>query len=191
MLAAYKPRDTVILESELCVERPIEPPELVRLSDPAMLVFTDFASVCPETITTDKTIKEALHKMKCLGIRLLIVVNEKKHMIGLLSAYQVMGADPIRLGVHDRMDHSQVTVGMVMQPGNQIKMLDIHHLRDAKVGHIVATLNHLEQYYLLVVENNTVRGLFSASQVSRQLGKNILDLERPAHSLAEVIRGLG
>jgi CBS-domain-containing membrane protein len=156
-----------------------------------MLVFTDFASVYPVTVTADTTIEHALEKMKRWRVRLLIVVNRQHRVIGLISADQIMGDGPIRLAEDYRLDHSQITVAMLMQPQSAIRVLELGHLRDARVGHIVATLHDLEQKYVLVVDDGAVCGLFSASQISRQLGRNILDDEVPAHSLAEMVHSLG
>ena len=191
MLPDYSPRDTVTLPADLTLEHPERPPELVHLGDPAMLVFTDFSRVSPATIGADSTIETALSQMKRLNVRLLIVVDPQRHMIGLINAYHIMGSAPVRLETVDQLDHGQVTVKMLMQPASQIRALEIQHLRDARVGHIVATLKDLEQLYLLVVDDRVIRGLFSASQISKQLGRDIIDLEEPAHSLAELVREIG
>jgi len=191
MQPAYTPRDCIPLQTNLPIERPEQPPELVHFHDSAMQVFTDFTRVYPVTITADRTIDYALHKMKNSGVRLLLVVDKKHHMIGLISAYQIMGDDPVRLAQDRQLDHSQITVGMLMQPQKDIKVLELSHLRDARVGHIVATLHQLEQKYMIVVDQGNVSGLFSASQISRQLGRKILEEEMPAHSLAEMVHSIG
>jgi len=191
MQPAYTFRDCIPLQTNLQIEHPEEPPELVHFHDSAMLVFTDFSRVYPVTITPDRTIDYALHKMKNLGVRLLLVVDKKHRLIGLISADKIMGDDPVRLAEDKQLDHSQITVAMLMQPQRDIQVLESSHLRDARVGHIVATLHHLEQKYVLVVDHGAVNGLFSASQISKQLGRNILQEEMPAHSLAEMVHSIG
>ena len=191
MQPAYTPRDCIPLQSNLPIEHPEQPPELVHFHDSAMQVFTDFTRVYPVTITSDRTIDYALHKMKNSGVRLLLVVDKKQRMIGLISAYQIMGDDPVRLAEDRQLDHGQITVGMLMQPQSDIKVLELSHLRDARVGHIVATLHRLEQKYLIVVDQGHVSGLFSARQISKQLGRRILEEEMPAHSLAEMVHSIG
>lgn len=191
MLSAYTPRDSIPLQANLQIESPEEPPELVHFHDPAMLVFTDFSRVYPVTTTSDRSIDYALQKMKNAGVRLLLVVNKKHRMIGLISADQIMGDDPVRLAENNQLDHSQITVGMLMQPQREIHVLEMSHLRDARVGHIVATLHTLGQKHMLVVDQGMIRGLFSCSQISRQLGRNIVDEESPAHTLAEMVHSIG
>ena len=191
MQEAYTHRDCISLQASLPIERPEEPPELVHFHDSAMLVFTDFARVYPVTTTADRTIDYALYKMKKTGVRLLLVVDKKHRMIGLISADKIMGDDPVRLAEDKQLDHNQITVAMLMQPQKDIQVLESSHLRDARVGHIIATLHRLEQKYLLVVDHGTVSGLFSANQISKQLGRNILQDEMPAHSLAEMVHSIG
>ena len=191
MQPAYTPRDCIPLQTNLPIERPEQPPELVHFHDSAMQVFTDFARVYPVTVTADRTIDYALHKMKNSGVRLLLVVDKKHHMIGLISAYQIMGDDPVRLAEDRQLDHGQIMVGMLMQPQSDIKVLEFSHLRDARVGHIVATLHQLEQRYMIVVDQGIISGMFSASQISKQLGRKILEEEMPAHSLAEMVHSIG
>ncbi len=84
-------------------------------------------------------------------------------------------------------------------------------VRNAQVGHIVATLRALEQRHLLVVQSanengepadveampsigsgkQVVRGLFSSAQIGRQLRVDVDEIMTPAHSLAEIQRGMG
>ena len=110
MQTAYTPRDCIPLQANLPIDRPEQPPELVHFHDSAMQVFTDFTRVYPVTITSDRTIDYALHKMKNSGVRLLLVVDKKHRMIGLISADKIMGDDPVRLARNKRLDHSQITV---------------------------------------------------------------------------------
>ena len=191
MQPAYISRDCIPLQAKLSIERPEEPPELVHFHDSAMLVFSDFARVYPVTITADRTIDYALHKMKNSGVRLLLVVDKKHRLIGLITADKIMGDDPVRLAEDRQIDHSHITVAMLMQPQRDIQVLESSHLRDARVGHIVATLHRLEQKHLLVVDHGSISGLFSSSQISKQLGRNILHEEMPAHSLAEMVHSIG
>jgi len=191
MQTAYTPRDCISLQANLPIERPEQPHELVHFHDSAMQVFTDFTRVYPVTIIADRTIDYALHKMKNSGVRLLLVVDKKHRMTGLISAYQIMGDEPVKLAEDRQLDHSRITVAMLMQPQKDIKALELSHLRDTRVGHIVATLHQLEQKYMIVVDQGNVSGLFSANQISRQLGRKILQEEMPAHALAEMVHSIG
>jgi len=190
MISDYAPRACVPVREHMSIEHPEDLPELVHYSDNALLVFTDFTRVVPVMTGTDTSINIATKQMKNAGVRLLLVVDKAGKLVGLISADDIMGDRPIRIAKDHGIDHSDVTVAMLMKPLAKILALDMEHLRDAKVGHIVATLLELEQKHLLVMDGDVVSGLFSASQISRQLGLNLMDGVNPAHSLAEMLHGL-
>jgi len=188
----FAPRDTVPLQSGAVVTHPDELPELVHMNDPATTVFTDFVREQPATIAPDVNIDQALTQMKHSGNCVLLVIDEDQRLLGEISADDIMGDKPVRLTESTRMGRDKITVKMIMTPGSHIRVLEIEHLRDARVGHIIATLHALESGHILVVENShSIRGVFSAMQIGRQLGRNILDDETPAHNLAEIVHSLG
>jgi hypothetical protein len=96
-----------------------------------------------------------------------------------------------------------------MKPRDQIEALNMLSVRNVQVGHIVATLRALEQRYLLVVQTEdymeggdddaepphagkqVVRGLFSSTQIGRQLRVDVDEIMTAAHSLAEIRHGIG
>jgi CBS-domain-containing membrane protein len=187
----YAPRVCVPLQSETTVESPSEMPELVHMNEPAMLVFTDFTRVKPVTTAADAPIDLALKAMKTAGIRLLLVTDDNDTVIGQITADEILGDEPIRLQQTGRMDRSEILVSAVMTPLAEIRVMEWSHMKDAKVGHIVATLHQMERGHLLVVEGSRVRGLFSASQITRQTGREVMETALPAHSFAEIVHTLG
>ncbi|MDH3637536.1 MAG: CBS domain-containing protein [Gammaproteobacteria bacterium] len=171
---------------------PQDPPELVHLDSPALDVMTDFELVRPITITPDTTISRALERMKKAGVRLLLVTDERDEIIGMITAYDIQGEKPIKYAEEYRVENSALTVRMIMTPLDQIQVLNMLSVRDSQVGHIIETLRELEQQHVLAVEiddvgQQRVRGLFSASQISKYLGRDIFEAEHVAHSLAEMV----
>lgn len=78
-----------------------------------------------------------------------------------------------------------------MHPLGDIDMLDFADVRHASVDDMVATLKKLGRQHVLVVENDArtqrqlVRGVFSATQIGRQLGIEIPTFEI-ARTFAEI-----
>jgi hypothetical protein len=71
-----------------------------------------------------------------------------------------------------------VMVRDIMTPQERLEVLDMAEVRASKVGHVVATLRKAGRQHALVVESDgrsrqIVRGLFSATQIARQLGATI------------------
>lgn len=187
----YAPRICVPLQAEMTLESPLELPELVHMNEPAMLVFTDFSLIKPVTTSADAPIDFALEAMKKAGIRLLLVTDDNDAVIGQVGADEILGDEPIRLQQISRMDRSEILVSAVMMPLADIRVMEWSHMKGAKVGHIVATLHQMERAHLLVVEGSKVRGLFSASQITKQTGQEVMETVLPAHSFAEIVHTLG
>ena len=74
---------------------------------------------------------------------------------------------------------------------NAIDVLDIDVIRHVEVGHVIATLKDVGRQHALVVDRDPltheefVRGIFSATQIGRQLGMPIATFE-VAHTFAEI-----
>ncbi|MDN5851003.1 MAG: CBS domain-containing protein [Nitrococcus sp.] len=178
-------------------EHPAEPPEFVHWNSPAVEVMTDFRIVHPITIRPDVSIEMALEKMKQAGVRLLLVINEQQEIIGVITARDIQGERPVKLVQESRIPHSAIRVDTIMTPQSEIIGLNMISVRNAVVGHIVETLRQLECQHILVLEIDdvskaqTVRGLYSSSQIRRQLGEKVLADIVPAHSLAEMQHEIG
>jgi hypothetical protein len=58
-----------------------------------------------------------------------------------------------------------------MTPAPRLEALDFRDVRAAKVGHVVATLRQSGRQHALVTDpDGRIRGIFSATQIARQLG---------------------
>ncbi len=172
--------------------RPPELPRLVHLDSPALDVMTDFRVVHAVTIGPGVSIDEALETMKTRGVRLLLVIGENDHILGLITAKDIQGEMPIKIAQESRILHSEITVEAVMTPRSSIGVLNMLSVRNAQVGHIVATLQALARQHALVVDvdpktkGQCVRGIFSTTQISKQLGVNAAEVVTRDSSLAEI-----
>ena len=172
--------------------RPPELPRLVHLDSPALDVMTDFRVVHVVTTSPDVSIDEALDTMKIRGVRLLLVTAGNDEIVGLITATDIQGEKPIKIAQESRIPHSAITVEAVMTPQSAIEVLNMLSVRNAQVGHIVANLQALARQHALVVEVDPdtkaqrVRGIFSTSQISKQLGVNAAEIVARDSSLAEI-----
>lgn len=192
----YAPRNSVSLYENARLLYPDVKQEHVQLTDSATVVFTDFHKVTPVTASPETSVDAVLDKMKQNGVRLLLVVSVEEQVMGIVTTTDVLGDKPIRVAKETGVEHTKILVSDVMTPHRSITALEMDYLRDACVGHIVATFHQLERRHLLVVDTNErgqhdVRGLFSATQISKQLGYDIVDQVVPAHSLAEMVQRIG
>ena len=170
----YHPLETLPLQAGVNVTRPVEPPRLVHLDDPATDVMTDFSKVIPITTTADATIDDALEIMKNQGVRLLLVMNAEEQIIGIITAADIQGNKPIERVQELRISHADITVAMIMTPQSDIQGLPLAQVKHFQVGHIAETLRQLECLHILVMDSDannkqTVCGLFAISQIRKQL----------------------
>jgi len=152
---------------------------LVRADSPAMCVMTDFKQVSVATIDPDATLAQANQTMISRGVRLLLVVNRDDEVLGLITSRDTSGEKPIQLVQQTGTKFNELLVRDLMCPRDRIDLIDSRDVLTAKVADIVATLKALHRQHALVGERDPVggkvriRGIFSATQIGRQLGAAI------------------
>jgi CBS domain-containing protein len=169
--------------------------------------MTDFRKVKALTVMPHISIDEALEEMKWVQVYVgselcsvhvcnLLVTDEAREIIGLITSEDIRGEKPIEIA-HDRgIRHTEVTVEMLMIPLAEISALDIVAVRKARVADILETMREGGCRHLLVVEQDEetkqrVRGVFSRSQICRQLAEDVKEDVGPCHSFAELAHELG
>lgn len=170
-------------------------PERVTLDSPAVSVMTDLQSVNAVVIQADDTINEANSRMLQRSVRLLLVLDHARKVEGLITATDTLGEKPVRVVAERHCRRDEVLVREIMTPQSRLEVLDFEEVSHAKVGHVIATLKRAGRQHAIVVEfdrsgGQLVRGLFSTSQIGRQLGAAIQTSE-VARSFAEIEAALG
>lgn len=150
-------------------------PDRVSLEHSALDVLTDFDRITAVIILAGDTLDEAHRRMIQRGIRLLLVVDQDRRVVGVITATDILGEKPVQTLVERGIRREELTVRDIMTPQERLEVLHYEDVRVAKVGHIVATLQKSGRQHALVVDvsgdgRHTVRGVFSATQIARQLG---------------------
>ena len=153
-------------------------PEVVRHDSPATDVMTDLTRVVAVIILSGDSVDEAHHRMIQCGVRLLLVVDQDRRVHGVITANDVLGEKPVTVAVQRGVPHSEVQVRDVMTPAEALQVLSYADVAGATVGHIIASLKAAGRQHGLVVDEDAkgrqrVRGIFSATQIARQLGVSI------------------
>lgn len=179
MLRDYLPLSSTLLEPAVAYAQPTQPvPDKVSLDDPATSVMTDLTRITAVIILPGDPADEAHRRMIQRGVRLLLVVDQDRKVVGLITATDILGEKPVLVGSQRGLRREEVMVRDIMTPQERLEVLDMADVRTAKVGHIVATLRKSGRQHAMVVDRDrnsrqTVRGLFSATQIARQLGATI------------------
>jgi CBS-domain-containing membrane protein len=173
-----------------CV-RPVQAlPERVKLSDSAIDVMTDLTKVSVITVRAKTSMDKANAKMIRYGVRMLLVLDDNEQVAGLLTASDVLGEKPMRFLQNMGGTHADIMVRDIMSTVREIEALKIEDVRNSKVGNIVASLKKAHRQHALVVSEaadgrQSVCGLFSITQIARQLGAQVQSFEL-ARTFAEI-----
>jgi CBS domain-containing protein len=182
----YSPLTLVLLEPGARVAEPMTPGR-VTLDDPAFSVMTDLREVSAATTTPGETMGQAHAQMIRRGVRLLFVLDPDGAVVGVITATDLLGEKPMRF-MHSRgVSHAEIQVEDLMTPASMLEALPLIEVAQMRVGHVVATLKKVRRQHLMVAEEGgrRIRGLFSASQVARQLGVELQTFE-VAQSFADI-----
>jgi CBS domain containing-hemolysin-like protein len=168
-----------------------ELPAQVKEHSPAILVMTDLRHQIAITVEPNVSIDWALQRMKAAGVRLLFVVNSAKQILGLITSNDILGEKPIQFHQELHLRYEEIMVRDIMTPQNALEVLMMEEVLRATVGDIVATLQDVGRRHALVLDNDvrtgqdSIRGIFSATQISKQLNQPI-ETSGVAHTFAEV-----
>lgn len=165
----------------------------VSLDQPALSVMTDFAVVTAHTILPLESIEAARTKMIHHGVRLLLVTDDQNQILGLITSTDLTSERPMQVIQTQGIRHADVLVKDVMTPREKLEVICMDDLQTAKVGDVVSTLKGQGRQHALVVErqadrSQVLRGMFSASQIGRQLDMTIHTVP-VARSFADIAQG--
>lgn len=191
MIKEYSALQSSLLKTGSSFVRPIHKlPEHVQLSDPAMSVMTDLSKVSVVSTHAMTSMDKANAKMIRYGVRLLLVLDDNDQVAGLLTATDVLGEKPMRFLQNMGGTHADILVRDIMTSQRELEALKVEDVEKAQVGHIIATLKASHRQHAMVVAENAdgkqaVCGLFSVTQIARQLGAQVQSLEL-ARTFAEI-----
>jgi len=196
MKREYHPLDAHPLQIGARYHQPGEEPERVRIDSPALAVMTDLRQIPAATIDLEAPLDAANRFMIRRAVRLLLVTDDERLVLGLITANDILGEKPVQFALERGIMRQEIRVRDIMTPREQLEVLLYADLVHAEVGHIVATLKHAGRQHALVTDLGkdgkvqAVRGIFSASQIARQLGVAIQTTE-VAQTFAEIGAALG
>lgn len=191
MIKEYSPLQSTPLKTGSSFVRPVQAlPEKVKLGDAATDVMTDLSKVSVVSVRAKTSMDKANAKMIKYGVRMLLVLDDNEQIAGLLTATDVLGEKPMRFLQNMGGTHADIMVRDIMTTQRELEVLKIDNVRNAKVGEIVATLKKSHRQHALVVAEGAdgkqaLCGLFSITQIARQLGAQVQSFEL-AHTFAEI-----
>jgi CBS domain-containing protein len=154
-------------------------PVMLQLDDPAIKAMTDLQRVKAITVSLDSSIEFAMELMEHAGIRMLVVIDQSGMLAGLITARDIMGEKPLSIMTRDRVKRGEILVRQVMTPRDQLNPFNFRDVERASVRDVIVQLRNAVRQHAIVLEaqdngkNYFVRGIFSITQIGRQLGMDI------------------
>jgi len=148
----------------------------VDAGSPAVEVMTDLHRVPAATITASMALDHVQQAMVMRGVRMLLVVDSHRMVKGLVTAHDLLGERPVAVAQAHGVTPAELTVADIMTPVTTIEAYTLRDVLNASVGDVVTALRNTGRQHALVIEPITrgkppaVRGIFSASQIARQMG---------------------
>jgi CBS-domain-containing membrane protein len=187
----YAPIASQPMRAGAIVRQPaLDPAPPITDDDPALSVMTDLTRVPAVLVDPEVDIEAAMRIMIRRNVRSLFVANVDNEILGLLTATDLLGEKPLQHIQQFGGRRRDIRVRELMTPHARLEVLPMSAVARARVGHVVATLLHAGRQHAMVVEDDAdgcqvVRGVFSASQLEKQLGRPIA-AGAVAHSFAEI-----
>jgi len=133
--------------------------------------MTDLARAMPATIRPQAPVGGANQFMIARGVRLLLVVDDAEAVLGVITATDILGEKPMVVATDRGLRRDELTVADVMTPATRVEVIALADVESARVGHVLETLRRAGRQHALVTDfERMVRGIFSVSQIARQLG---------------------
>lgn len=179
MLSDYPPLQLHALTPGAVISQPdLLQTRHLKANDPALKVMTDLRATSAVTVAPEAGIDAAEARMRRRGVSMLFVLDSEGALEGLVTAGDILGEKPLQIIERQGGVHREILVADIMTPCAQLEVLKLADVLGARIGNIVATLQHCGRQHALVVETKEGRenicGLFSASHIARQLGVEIV-----------------
>lgn len=186
----YRPLPITHVSPNGCQLLDVLNPSVVTADSPAIQVMTDLSRVPAATIVAESTLEDANRSMLARGVRLLLVVNHSNNIVGMVTSVDIHGEKPVLVAQKKDSKRGDLLVADVMVAVDKMDALSIDEVMKASVGDVVATLKAVGRAHAIVVghgqdDKQSLLGIFSASQIARQLGVQIHTHEM-ARTFAEI-----
>jgi CBS-domain-containing membrane protein len=121
------------------------------------------------------------------GVRLLVVVDERETVLGVVTATDILGERAMLVATERGLRRDELTVADVMVPAERVEAIAAADVAAARVGHVLETLRRAGRQHALVLDaERRVCGIFSLTQIARQLGVAVATGGQVARTFSEI-----
>jgi CBS-domain-containing membrane protein len=132
--------------------------------------------------------------MIACGVRLLFVTDIDDNLLGIVTYSDLRGEKPVQYIKEHGGNREDIMARDIMTPKDNLSALRFADVSRASVGDIIQTMSELGRQHTLVMETteqgeSVIRGIFSTSQICRQVGVSFEPALR-ANTFADVERAV-
>jgi len=193
MSQAFKPLELKRLNRRLDFHQPSVSSNQITMNHAATMVMTDLNHTTAVTVGAHDALSAANNHMIVNGVRMLLVTDEDKRVMGLITATDIMGEKPMHYVSQTGGNHSDLLVGDIMTPFDALEVLCWADVKNARVGDIAETLKRVGRQHAIVVDGEMdkqkICGIFSSSAIARATGEEV-DTSSCAGNFAELEHAL-
>ncbi len=196
MTSQFKTLTNYTIAKNAKVEHPaLQRTENILLTDDATLVMTDLTKAASYSIKATASVIKANDNMIACGVRLLFVTEENGNLVGLITATDLLGEKPLQYITEHGGTRDDIIVKDIMTVKDALQALHLNDVTNANVGDIIETMKTCHRQHMLVIKTDekthieTVCGIYSSTQISRQLGI-VIESSTRADTFAELGRAL-
>jgi CBS domain containing-hemolysin-like protein len=191
LISEFAPLPVVMLQPGAGFAQPAQSmADRVTLESPALEVMTDLCRMTAVLVRASDTVVHARERMRNRGVRMLLCVDASSQVEGLITLTDILGERPVQVAQSRGIPNLELLVRDIMTPQARLEAFAFDDVAHARVGHVVESLKRAGRQHALVVEidgkkGQRVRGVFSVTQIARQLGVTLQTTE-VAHTFAEI-----
>lgn len=143
----------------------------LSLDSSALKFFTDFQDNEPLVIDASVSAVDARQMMMSTHVRLKLVVNRENNFVGVITSQDLSEQNILRYTLADKSHLDDLVVADLMTRKRDLMALDLKEVEASSIADVVSLLKDNSQQHCLVVDDEThqIRGIFSASDISRKL----------------------
>lgn len=177
-----KKLDLLNLDGVSRLEQPQNHVDLT-LHSSALEFMTDFTKIKPLVIESDLTAIETRTLMTKAHVRLKIVLNSEGEFIGLVSANDLIDRK-ITQKVAEGEKRGEISIMDFMVPKHKLRALNYNQVKQSNISDVIDALKEYGKQHCLIVDSdaNSVRGIFSVSDISRKLHLALDIQDQPSFS---------
>lgn len=142
----------------------------ISLQTAALEFFTDFNRIEPLVIEATVPAVDAKKMMIKTHVRLKLVVNKANNFLGVISAEDLTDRKIVQR-VAAGIPREDISVTDLMTPKKNLLALGLDEVEKSSISGVIELLKDYHQQHCLVIDRDAhkIRGIFSASDISRKL----------------------